>query len=302
MSILFFFGAGASYGSEKDITSTPALGVDLFQALRARFPLTWGKLDLKFGDHFRKDFENGMNLVLAQNPQEVFGLQRDMAHYFFDFAPSPDNLYIRIIERLGIKNISFASLNYDRLLEESILSLGFSPKYNLETKTKKEINLCLPHGCSNLFLMDIDIPPGLLETTCVDDVFDSSDIKAIRDREEFRSELRSRALPPIMACFNPKKDAPVGKLFLEAQKERFKQMVRSAELIVIVGIQVREHDDHIWTPLERTSAKIIYCSGENGAKLFKKWRDKSRAEKKDLILPGYFADHFEEICGRVKCF
>ncbi|NGX63109.1 MAG: hypothetical protein KR126chlam6_00516 [Candidatus Anoxychlamydiales bacterium] len=300
--VLLLFGAGASYGSEKDIKTTPALSDGLFQILRARFP-SWRNLDLKYRDHFQ-DFEEGMNQVLAQHPLDVSELQRDMAKYFFNFHPSPENLYIRIIKRLGIKDISFASLNYDRLLEEAIFRSGFFPKYSLEDKkSEKEVNLCLPHGCSNLFLTDFGIPPDSLTYTFDDDVFDSSsDPKVIRNDKDFQNEINLNALPPIMACFNRRKTSAVGKSFLEKQKRMFEERVLSAGLIVIVGINVREHDGHIWCPLAETSAKLLYCSGEEGGKVFKIWRDKFRSAKNDLIFGGYFAAHFDEICNTAEDF
>ncbi|NGX63646.1 MAG: hypothetical protein KR126chlam6_01059 [Candidatus Anoxychlamydiales bacterium] len=302
MSVLFLFGAGASYGSENDTTNIPKLGVDLFQALRDRFPLTWGTLDLKYGDLFRKDFEKGMDLVLERHPKEVSELQRSMAEYFFNFIPSSDSLYIRLIKRLGIKNVSFSSLNYDRLLEESIIRSGYHPNYTSDQTKEKEVGVCLPHGGCNLFLKGLNIPPGSLSFTYAEDVFDSTEIDIIRDYEQFKIELKSRALPPIMACFNSKKTSAVGRKFLEIQARGFEEMVLSSGLIVIVGVNVREHDRHIWSPLTETKAKLAYCSGRNGAKDFNLWNKKCRVEKKDQIFQGYFVDHFEEICEEVESF
>ncbi len=304
MSVLFLFGAGASHGSENGTEHTPALGANLFQALRARAPLTWGKLDKKYGGLFRDDFEKAMDLVIAQHPLVISELERDMAEYFFNFWPSPHSLYIKLIQRLSdlIHDISFSSLNYDRLLEEAILRSGFSPNYIFETYNEKEVSICLPHGCCNLFLKDIDIPPGCVSFDYTSDQFDSDRISVIRTYDDFRNELQSRALPPIMACFNPKKTLAVGRKFLEIQKMRFEKMVQSAGLIVIVGVQVREHDDHIWSPLARTNAKLVYCSGTEGMGIFKAWSSKFRVEKNDRILESYFADHFEEICDTVEDF
>jgi hypothetical protein len=76
-------------------------------------------------------------------------------------------------------------------------------------------------------------------------------------------------------------------------------MVLSAQLIIIIGIQVRDHDEHLWIPLAKTNAKLVYCSG-NGAKIFEKWRNKLRIKKKDHILSGYFFEHFEEICNIIS--
>lgn len=304
MRILFFLGAGASYGSEEDITCRPKLAADLFQTLCDQFPLTWGKLYSKYRQSFLKDndFEKGMNSVIKEQPEKVLELQRNMAQYFFNFNPSADSLYFRLIEKLGIENLSFASLNYDRLIEEAIIRSGFLPKNNLEMKKEKEVYLCLPHGCSNYFLEGIEIPPGLFETTCVENAIDSSDMKMIRHLEEFQLQISSNALPPVMSCFNSRKDSLVGRMFLDSQEIMFAKMVLSAELIVIVGVNVREHDKHIWSPLSKTKAKIVYCSGEDGAKGFNSWVKECRKEKKHRIFDGYFLEHFDDICNEVKSF
>jgi len=294
-TILFLFGAGASKGSEEKGIIVPALATELFKELKNSAPSTWGTLYSEYGDHLQLDFEKRMDIILDNCPEQISELQRDMARYFFRFSPSPNNLYIQLIKRLGIENISFASLNYDRLLEEAILRSEFFPNYKLEKDNAKEVNLCLLHGCCNLFLTGLDIPPGALHFTYGENVFDSSEIKIVRSSLEFQTELRSRALPPIMACFNQKKTSAVGKMFLEAQKVRFEQMVRSAELIVVVGVQVMEHDNHIWSPLEKTDAKIVYCSG-SGDESFKSWAKKFRRGKNDECLPGYFLDNFGNLC------
>lgn len=297
MSILFLFGAGASRGSEKAGISTPALGLNLFQVLRDYAPLTWGKLDREYGKYFQKDFEEGMNKVLAQHPYDVSELQRDMAKYFFGFSPSSENLYVRIIERIGVEGISFASLNYDKLLEEAILRSNFSPTYGWEPINERKVDFCLPHGCCNLFLKGLDIPVGALSFPFASNMIDSSEIKIIRSAKELHDELE-QALPPVMSCFNSKKTSAVGKSFLELQQERFEKMVHSASLVVIIGVQVREHDKHIWEPLSMTKAKLVYCSGR-GSSDFCVWHNKYRLNSPFHIFPKYFVDHFDTICDMV---
>ncbi len=145
----------------------------------------------------------------------------------------------------------------------------------------------------------LDIPPGSLSYTFNDDVFDSDEIRIIRNYQLFKHELKSRALPPIMACFNTTKISAVGKKFLEKQKAMFEQMVLSATLIVIIGVQVRNHDEHIWKPLSRTNAKLIYCSG-NASAAFSDWCAEHRAKKMNQIYQGYFGEHINDICGVVR--
>ncbi|MGA8163651.1 MAG: hypothetical protein WB791_01335 [Waddliaceae bacterium] len=282
-SILFLFGAGASKGSEKKGINVPACGAGLFEELKRFAPSTWGKLDPPYGTQFRDDFEKGMKQVIENHSRDVLGLQQDMAKYFFNFFPSSKSLYIQLIKRIGFKGITFASLNYDWLLEQAFHVLEIP---------MKEIDLCLPHGCSNRFVKGIKGPQGSFSFGCANHLIDGP-IVSVCSQEDFNE--RVKPLHPVMACVDPQKKSPIGKAFLADEKNKFEKSAFFAKVIVIIGVQVREHDNHIWTPLEKTDAKIVYCSG-SGNESFKSWAEKSRAGKNDECLPGYFLDNFGNIC------
>lgn len=59
-SIIFLFGAGASYGSGGIIPETPPLGFQLYEILEEIYPGSWGALPEKYKSGLRKDFENGI--------------------------------------------------------------------------------------------------------------------------------------------------------------------------------------------------------------------------------------------------
>jgi len=104
------------------------------------------------------------------------------------------------------------------------------------------------------------------------------------------------AFPPVMSYFEPSKRTTSGANFIESQRKRFAELVEGAEKIAIIGLRVREHDKHIWEPLSKTSAKIIYCAGNSAGDEFKKWSNKNREKKTDfLVLNSYFNEGFEEI-------
>ena len=84
------------------------------------------------------------------------------------------------------------------------------------------------------------------------------------------------------------------------QRNRFAQLVSKAAVVGIVGLKVRPHDKHIWSPLAQSRASIVYCSGKSSGREFKVWRDKNRPGNKDVILPLYFAQDFEKLCSTLK--
>ena len=80
-------------------------------------------------------------------------LQRAMAAFFFNFTPNPTNLYIKLSERIRHNKWkgTLATLNYERLLEMSLILIGLQAVVGRKPKQEDEIEICLPHGCCHLF-------------------------------------------------------------------------------------------------------------------------------------------------------
>ena len=74
-----------------------------------------------------------------------------MADYFFNFIPQPNNLYRKLARRIIESNWngSLATINYERLLELSLVYEGLKPISNKLKIYHNEIELCFPHGCCN---------------------------------------------------------------------------------------------------------------------------------------------------------
>ena len=102
-----------------------------------------------------------------------------------------------------------------------------------------------------------------------------------------------------MSYVDAAKDTTSGVNFIEAQHKRFEELVTQAEVVAIVGVQVRPHDAHIWEPLGKTDAEVVYCSGRSASPTFKKWAKNSRTGKSNQDLSAYFDQGFEEICSAV---
>lgn len=323
---LFILGAGASHGSDNDMVTPPLGGSELFNALASFNPSGWGKLTKAQTNLFKEDFEKGMEEIFKIQPSPLFRLQKAMAEYFFEFDPASSNLYIQLAKVIKDKNIDakFATLNYDRLLEISLQAAGFKMT-DFRGKAQNDIEVCFPHGSCNFFCKSITAPTATQVTfTDADDgtsitggLFSKKTssgnvrvgmtsksttqgrVEKVTDAKDFRNRLSSDVLPPVMSYFVPSKNTTSCVDFIEAQRERFYHLVIEAyKIIIIIGLQVREHDTHIWQPLSKTDNEIIYCSGATAGKKFQSWCENHRRGKEQLILPVYFKDGFRELCAQ----
>lgn len=125
-------------------------------------------------------------------------------------------------------------------------------------------------------------------------------VRAYGGLEEFQDQFNNNPLPPVISCFDKAKTTPAAKEFIQKQRERLKELIEAANLVIVIGVRIRDHDKHIWEPLKATQGKILYCSGQTGANEFEKWQAKWRANDNDAALPGYFKTHFEDIVYAIK--
>jgi hypothetical protein len=289
---VIFFGAGASFGS--DNKGTPPLGTQLFDALVDFDTNYWGKIPLDLASEFRNDFEEGMKKL----PQHMIPqFQRTMAAYFFQFEPQYDNLYRKLARRIikskweGI----LISINYERLLELSLISEGLQPVVGSPITHLGEIELCLPHGCCHLFNESVQGSSGMVSLAGFM-VRTNGRITCISNPIDFQKRIQSDAFPPVMSYYEPQKRTTSGVGFIENQRRRFLEVVTQASNIGVIGIRVRTSDAHIWDPLSNTSARLIYCSGIKAGQEFQNWCNQKRLGKEHIIVRGYFEDCFDQFC------
>jgi len=126
-----------------------------------------------------------------------------MAAFFFNFVPGSTNLYINLAERIKHNKWkgSLATLNYERLLEISLVSSGIRPVVGRKAELDNEIELCLPHGCCHLFC---DSVKGTAKGISFSgpNVTTSGLVKAIINPNEFSSRIANDAFPPVMSYFD----------------------------------------------------------------------------------------------------
>ena len=292
MSNLILFGAGASAGSEP--TGTPPLGVALFDSLARFNPPGWGAIPIDLARVFREDFERGTQRLSAELPNSLPPLQRAMAAYFYNFAPTAASLYFRMGHALRANRWqgAIATLNYERLL-----TIAFSASGNalsIGPPAAGQVELVVPHGNCVLFCEGARGLANAIQYNGVA-VETNGPIVVVDEPRAFQQRIQGDAFPPVMSYFEPDKRTTAGANFIEGQRQRFSELVATAERVVVIGVQPRQQDGHVWDPLARTRARITYCSGAAAAAAYRVWgglvgRDIGR----DNILAGYWAPHFEE--------
>src|ERR1700674_2532963 len=125
MSVLFLFGAGASYGSGDCVPEPPPLGKDLFLKLVKAGGIA-RTVKPPMSELFIKDFEKGMAAFFTERNADVNPFLRDMALYFLPFAPGPKNIYVKLFSAIakGDHAIVVATTNYEMLIELAIQAAG----------------------------------------------------------------------------------------------------------------------------------------------------------------------------------
>jgi CBS domain-containing protein len=296
MPDMIIFGAGASFGS--DVFNVPPPASHLVDELISFQSDSWGQIGPRLLSLFREDFEKGMKRLSEKKPRSMAPLRRSMAEFFFRFAPGPNNLYRKLARRIRQSRWDgvLATFNYERLLELSLIFEGLQPVAEVP-QAPNHIEVCLPHGCCHLF----GEPVGGSASTISSNgraVGTKGPVRAVFEPDEFRARICYGAFPPVMNYFNRGKRNTSEVNFMVAQRSRFKEAVLNCSRIAIIGLKVRPRDRHIWGPLARTSASLIYCSRETAAEKFKKWAKKWRSGT-DEVFDGDFDKHFDDICNEL---
>jgi hypothetical protein len=311
----------------------------LFDELCSYGPENWGALSEPRATAFRGDFEAAMVEMLKEAPGNADVLQRAMASYLFRFEPSETSLYTAFAQRIRDTGWdgAVATLNYERLAELALRKAGVRIVLGPAAMEAGTTELCLPHGACHLFgnvrtessaggqdkraVNIVSEKPVIIKPARRPDrteVFanikawdgrpihfggqqrtDSEEIRVIHDPNVHAQELRTSELPPIMCYIEPQKRNRTGVTFIATQRRRFGDLVSSASGVAIVGVRVNERDAHLWGPLARTQARIVYCGGTCGAKQYAQWRENCRKGRNDEVLDGYFGPEFDRICSEV---
>jgi len=295
--IIFLFGAGASYGAGGILPETPPLGLQLYEILEEIYPGSWGALPEKYKGELKKDFEKGMGMVYDDFGSFIPRLMREMAIYFIQFMPYENRcLYSKLLTSLKknsqLDNVLFSTLNYECVLEYSIVNVGFNIDYF--EKTKDSIPVWKLHGSCNMFSQGVQAGQGVSYGTGV--VFEGG-IEAFLDKNKIIEEcLVKSGLAPVMCLFMKGKPLQVSPSSIEKLQEKWANEILNAKAVFSVGVNPLPADTHIWDPLSQTDADLFYIGDEEN---FNEWVSEYRENHSEFLSP-YFHKGFNQLINKLK--
>jgi hypothetical protein len=299
-TIVFLFGAGASFGAGGILPEPPPLGAHLFSILEQNYPGSWGSLPAGIKATLRRDFENGMLEVHDSFGVAIPSLMREMAIYFIQFRPaSQSSLYCRLIQdlaRVGVLNRTlFSTLNYECVLEFSLLNQGYAIDY-FGNATPPAVHVQKFHGSCNMFSQTLQVSPGIIYSTGI--TFEGG-IEAFLDPNlVIQRCLTETALAPVMCLYMRGKPVSVAPSIIQDQQHKWAASVYSAKAIVCIGIRLTPADVHLWEPLAKTAASLYFIGN---AQEFNDWSKQHRPHKSEC-LGSRFAEAYPQLIDRIQAY
>ncbi len=296
--IVFLFGAGASTGAGDIVPETPPLGKDLYPELVKNYPFSWGSLPSAVQTRFEQDgFEAGMAVVYHHHSHAIAALMRHLALYLIQFRPfSQSSLYNRLLRelnRLGLlSRVVFASLNYDCILEFSLLQERIAFVYGDEPADRQAIPVWKLHGSCNMFSTDVQATQDVLFTSGA--TFGGS-LEAYFDIGTVAEKCLASGLYPAMCLFMEGKPLQISPSVILSLQARWRTAVSQSHALICVGVNPRAPDSHIWEPINKTEACLYFIGGANG---FDAWAKKHRVGRYEFLGPRFHSS-FSTLIGRL---
>jgi len=295
--VVLLFGAGASRGCGGLGQNEPPTSKQLYGVLRDKFPNSWGRLEVALHHSFERKFELGME-QMYETHRDIFDYLKDLTVLMstYRIGKFEDNLYYALISKYADKFVNeevvFATLNYDCLIE--LAALAWNPKMSISYWGNNQgLRLLKVHGSCNFLPAGISgqgkylIEPGAK----IDCGIDLVDPLEVRDR------MAKMPVPAAMSLYTRSKDTIIGEKIMNWIKTEFQAVVMSAQLVAIVGIQPPPHDEildeHIWAPLRKTRAKLLFVGSEEKCR---KWISVNRIDKGDVWVSDTFRAGNDFLC------
>jgi hypothetical protein len=320
---VFLFGAGASFGSDGkhlfDAEQLPPLGKDLFAKLCTGSSLkAWSQLPDEIKALFQSmTFEEAMDYLDSTDDWAKDSFQRDLDlfRYFCRFSPQPSSIYWKLSRLISqrLKGHSWSgaivTLNYDRLIEESLMrnrvftvvkGVTFYDDNLPKLSDDQLFEVCYPHGACQFFLGQnwfksdggsIIFGPEARaqQNSGVNHILKKKNIPVACDQMQI----------PMICRYQSSKRPSIQNYFIDLQRKRTEELFEAAGSITIVGVYCSyKTDHHIWNALAHTNAKIYYLEPSvDSQRLFRDWAAISnKAEGEHFVIKDQrFKDGFEYI-------
>lgn len=299
--IAVLFGAGASYGAGSIAPESPPLGLALYDALVQSYPASWGGLSQDVQAVFRSSgFEAGMRVVYDRHGQAIPQLMREMAVYFVQFRPvSRNSLYCRLVRDLlednVLSQVGFSSLNYDCILEYSLLEAGASVEYFPDNHSANAVPVWKLHGSCNMFAHGVQAGQGVLYGTGV--TWEGGAQAFFDSNRVIEHCLVETGLAPIMSLYMEGKPLNVSPSVIHQIQQAWSASVSTAKAIFVVGVRPLVADAHVWAPLATAQAPLYFIGDRTD---FAKWTETQRPEAPSSYLGSRFANGYAELLTRMR--
>jgi hypothetical protein len=241
-----------------------------------------GSLPADVREALRANFEEGMQLIHDRISALIPELMRQMAIYFIQFRPaSGRTLYCRLIDcirELGLLDrVVFSTLNYECVLEFSLLAKGIAINY-FEQSTRKGVPVWKLHGSCNMFATGLAATPGVTYTSGV--TFDGG-LEALLDSNEVIERWLDRtALAPAMCLYMRGKPLNISPAVIKQVQSMWTEAVHDCKAIFCIGANPYVEDSHVWGPIASSRCELWFVGGQTS---FEKWAGRRRADRSDLL-------------------
>lgn len=290
LRVVFLFGAGASNGCGTILPHQPPVGGELFAKLVESFPQSWGKIPRDLENLFGKGFEIGMAKLWREYPNIKDQLLREASLYFAKFKPglgvetTYKKIALKLVERGG-KDVLLSTTNYDCLLEMGLGAAGCGINYLFSDGGAPIMKL---HGSCNWF-----IEQNFGNVIVTSDIRIHSRIRAVMSQIDLIHELESSSvLHPVFCLYMEGKPAPLCESYFNLLHKDWAERVMAAKNVVIIGAKPYKEDGHIWGPLAKTPAQLIYIGNSDK---FDEWRMESGRIREDKVILRDSTDWIEQV-------
>jgi hypothetical protein len=221
-----------------------------------------------------------MAYVWRTQPRLVSSLQRCLAAFFAQFALGSGSTYQRLItvlrENGSLSRTTFATLNYDCLLEAALALEGRAVDYRADAaSTHKTAAVRKLHGSCNFIHVGV-----VARGTQFSGVTFGGDVRFVQP-SAVASEVEANDVPPVIAVFMEGKPVQSSPAFLTGLQSRWAQDVAHADVVGLVGVGLNRADQHIWKPLEDSSARCVVIGNQ---RQYQEWFALKRRGRDNLWL------------------
>jgi hypothetical protein len=193
-----------------------------------------------------------------------------MALYFSRFTPDPtgEDLYSKLLSFLRdtgkIRDVVFASLNYDCIFEQAANRLGLQVDYSGEEPQGNIIPVLKIHGSCNFITDNLQQMRAYLSSPgnylgCGMDYLPLTDLEN-RLQSKFSGYIG--LYYPVMSLYSLGKNIIAAGTRIQKIRNSWHQHVLSSSLMAIIGVRPNQEDYHIWTPIQETSARLLYIGSK----------------------------------------